>query len=67
MFDGCEKIKISEEETSEYSIPFRIPSSGTGTSSDQTALQDMFANTGGTFTGTPLINTTYYLAPPASA
>ena len=26
------------------------------------ALNDMFAGTGGTFTGTPEINTTYYLS-----
>ena len=35
--------------------------SGTGTTATD-ALTDMFTSTGGTFTGTPEINTTYYLS-----
>lgn len=59
MFRGCAGIKLSETQTSSYSTPYRIPSSGTGVDATN-SLTDMFANTGGTFTGTPTINTTYY-------
>ncbi len=68
MFYGCPSIKLSTEKTDEYKYEYRIPSSGTCvirgaeeygyTSADVT--QDMFAETGGTFTGSPEINTTYY-------
>lgn len=59
MFNGCTKIKISDSQTSEYNIPFRMPSTGDGTSSYQ-SFDNMFSSTGGTFTGTPTINTKYY-------
>lgn len=65
MFKGCASIKLSETQGGDYSIPFRIPSTGTGTL-QSSAMFDMFANTGGTFAGTPMINTTYYLAAPAA-
>lgn len=61
MFSGCTKIKLSSTQTGEYTQEYRIPSSGTGTTASN-ALTDMFAGTGGTFTGTPEINTTYYLS-----
>ena len=61
MFYGCSKIKLSATQTDEYNAPYRIPTSGTGTA-NSTALTQMFANTGGTFTGTPNINTIYYTA-----
>ena len=38
-----------------------MPSSGTGTTGTN-ALTNMFTDTGGTFTGTPEINITYYLS-----
>lgn len=61
MFDGCTSLKLSETKTEEYIQEYRIPSSGDGaTSSD--ALTRMFNSTGGTFAGTPKINTTYYLS-----
>ena len=61
MFKGCTSIKLSTTKTGEYQTAYRIPTSGTGTGADGTgALMDMFTNTGGTFTGTPSINTTYY-------
>ena len=64
MFYNCSGIKLSEEQTEEYKYEYRIPSSGTGTAyvEDEwsASLGDMFTNTGGTFTGTPEINTTYY-------
>lgn len=59
MFYGCTKIKMSTTKTGEYQTAYRIPKSGTGTTATG-ALTDMFTSTGGTFTGTPSINTTYY-------
>ena len=61
MFYGCTNIKLSITKTGEYQTEYRIPKSGTGTTSSN-ALESMFTNTGGTFTGTPEINTTYYLS-----
>lgn len=62
MFYNCKKIKVSSTASGTYKKAYRIPYSGTGTddgSSNPTAL--MFVGTGGTFTGAPTINTTYYL------
>lgn len=59
MFYGCRNIKLSTTQTGEYQTAYRIPTSGTGTTATS-ALSSMFYNTGGTFTGTPEINTTYY-------
>ena len=59
MFVGCRNIKLSTTQTGEYQTAYRIPKSGTGTTATN-ALTNMFAHTGGTFTGTPSINTTYY-------
>ena len=59
MFYGCSNIKVSTVQTGEYQTPYRIPASGTGTA-EQRALYEMFSGTGGTFTNTPVINTTYY-------
>ena len=61
MFYGCTSLKLSSIQTGEYTQEYRIPSSGTGTTAEN-ALLSMFADTGGTFTGTPEINTTYYLS-----
>ena len=60
MFRDCTKIKLSTTASGTYTKAYRIPKSGTGTTASS-ALSNMFANTGGTFTGTPEINTTYYL------
>ena len=60
MFFNCKKIKLSTTASGTYTKSYRIPKSGTGTTASS-ALNYMFANTGGTFTGTPEINTTYYL------
>ena len=57
MFRDCTKIKLSTTQTGEYQTVYRIPKSGTGTTATS-ALQNMFGNTGGTFKGTPSINTT---------
>lgn len=61
MFSGCTRLKLSSTKTDEYTQEYRIPTTGTGTT-ETDALKDMFASTGGTFTGTPSINTTYYLS-----
>jgi hypothetical protein len=60
MFNGCDNIKLATTQTEEYTIPYRIPTEGTGTvGTDST--KEMFKSTGGTFTGTPALNKTYYL------
>ena len=59
MFHGCTKIELSTIQKGEYQTAYRIPKSGTGTTATN-SLDNMFLNTGGTFTGTPKINTTYY-------
>ena len=61
MFNSCTKIKLSTTQTGEYQTAYRIPTSGTG-NDGLAALNNMFSSTGGTFTGTPEINTTYYLS-----
>lgn len=61
MYSSCKKIKLSTEKTGQYRIPFRIPSQGAGAISGNYAVNEMFDGTGGTFSGTPEINTTYYL------
>ena len=61
MFCGCTSLKLSPTQTGEYIQEYRIPSSGNGVTAEY-ALLDMFTSTGGTFVGTPSINTTYYLS-----
>ena len=61
MFQGCTSLKLSTTQTGEYTVAYRIPTSGTGVTAIS-ALTDMLTDTGGTFTGTPEINTTYYLS-----
>ena len=61
MFNGCTALKFSSTQTGEYTVEYRIPTTGTGTTATG-ALTSMFIGTGGTFTGTPEINTTYYLS-----
>ena len=61
MFYKCTSIKLSTTQTGEYTQEYCIPSSGEGMTATD-ALTNMFASTGGTFTGTPDINTTYYLS-----
>ena len=61
IFERCTNLKLSSTKTDEYTQEYRIPFSGNGTTASN-ALRDIFASTGGTFTGTPSINTTYYLS-----
>ena len=60
MFSGCRNLKLSTVQEGKFQTPYRVPTSGEGTTADK-ALSNMFGGTGGTFTGTPEINTTYYL------
>ena len=60
MFDKCTKIKLSKTLTGNYSTEYRIPYNSNDGSIAESALNGMFAETGGTFTGTPEINTIYY-------
>ena len=59
MFSGCNKIKISATQTGDYQNEYRIPYTGTGTAGTN-SLNSMFTSTGGTFTGTPMINVSFY-------
>ena len=59
MFYGCSNIKLSTTQDSTYTTPYRIPTTGTGTTGSN-SLVDMFYGSGWTFTGTPTVNTTYY-------
>ena len=59
MFYRCSNIKLSTTQDSTYTTPYRIPTTGTGTTGSN-SLVDMFYGTGWTFTGTPTVNTTYY-------
>ena len=61
MFYDCRSLKVSSTQTGEYTIAYRIPTTGTGTTATL-SLGSMFASTGGTFSGAPEINTTYYLS-----
>lgn len=61
MFYNCTSIMLSKTQTDVYTNMYRIPIRGTGTTASN-SLSYMFGNTGGTFTGTPEINTTYYTA-----
>ena len=60
MFYNCTKLKISTTQSSEYTTAWRIPSSGTISSTASGWNTDMLSGTSGTFTSDPSINTTYY-------
>ena len=59
MFSNCTKIKLSTTKTGGYINTYKVPFVETGTMGSD-SLWKMFIKTGGTFTGTPTINTTYY-------
>ena len=59
MCNGCSSMKLSATQTDEYTRSYRLPRSGTATTTS-TTFESMFLNTGGTFTGTPVAGTTYY-------
>lgn len=57
MFSNCTEIKVSEEKTPEYSIPWQLPEDAVGSNFDNS----MLSGTTGPFTGNPLIGKVYYL------
>ena len=59
MFTNCSGIRLSTVQGGNYVNEYRIPSSGTGIDASRSTA-NMFSQTGGAFTGTPSINTTYY-------
>ena len=60
MFYGCSRLKISTTQSSEYPTVWRIPASGTISSTPTDWNDGMLSDTGGLFTSNPSINTTYY-------
>lgn len=60
MFRNCTSLKLSTTQTGAYTKAYSIPASGIGEEA-YGALDYMFSGTSGTFSGTPTINTTYYL------
>lgn len=60
MFQNSTGIKLSTTQEGDYINEYRIPPTGTGVALDTQIALNMFTSTGGTFTGTPSINTTYY-------
>ena len=66
MFNGCTNIKMSTDWSEEYAMPYIIPSGGEPATPGADSLAYMFSSTGGTFVGTPSINTEYYFSDPAA-
>ena len=60
MFIDCASLKVSSIKTGAYKYEWRIPTSGTISSTPTYWNTLMLTNTGGTFTSNPSINTTYY-------
>lgn len=60
MFINCTSLKVSSIKTGEYQHEWRIPTSGTISSTPSYWNALMLENTGGTFKSNPSINTTYY-------
>ncbi len=59
MFSECTGIRLSTEMDGTYRYAYRIPTGGSGIDA-YNPLGAMFRGTGGPFTGTPTLNTTYY-------
>lgn len=62
MYLNCPLIKMSATQTGEYVNSYRLTHTGGGTGANYAS--NMFQGTGGTFTGTPNINVTYYTSNP---
>lgn len=60
IFYYCTSLKISTTQSSDYPTAWRIPSSGTISSTATHWNTDMLYKTGGTFKSNPSKNTTYY-------
>ena len=59
MFNRCTKIKLSTTQDSTYKTAWSFPSDGVGAGGSNHGSM-MFQNTGGTFTDSAIVNTTYY-------
>lgn len=63
MYYGCSNLKFASNTTiitgGRYSHAYRIPTSGTASGGSNQTYQ-MWTNTGGSYTGTPTLGTTYY-------
>ena len=63
MFKGASKIALStDREAAGYKYIYTIPAKDSAVSAGESALYQMFSSTGGSFTGTPTINTKYCAA-----
>ena len=64
MFYNCSSLKFASNTTvtsgGRYSQTYRIPKLGTASGTTTNATYQMLTGTGGTFTGTPTLGTTYY-------
>ena len=61
MFYNCTAFKVSSTKTGSYQYAWRIPTSGTISSTPPYWNSNMLDGTGGTFASSPSINTTYYV------
>lgn len=61
MFNGCSSIILSETWVDDSYTLYRIPISAMVASEGVDSLKDMFLNTGGTFTGTPIASKMYFI------
>ena len=61
MFEGCARLKVSAAQTDEFNTPWRILTESTIENEAEDWNSNMLFCTGGTFSGDPNINTTYYL------
>lgn len=61
MFVACTKLKVSSSKIDSYQYAWRIPTSGTISSTPSGWNSAMLVATGGTFKSDPSINTTYYV------
>jgi hypothetical protein len=59
MFNSCTSIKISSTQSEIYNNSWRIPTDGIVSSQPEWG-SDILSRTGGPFTASPTINTTYY-------
>lgn len=58
-FWGCSNIKMATTQSADYPNAYRIPETGTA-SAGYSAFGQMFSGSGGSFKGTPAVNSTYY-------
>jgi hypothetical protein len=67
MFKGCTSLKVSSTQTGAYQYEWRIPTNGTVGKTAWSWNDSMLSGTGGTYTGNPSINKTYYVENPPVA